>query len=542
MAWVPIDPLRNPDSSPDESSLRFSPVLSPLYLSVPSLYVTRESSMVSDRRTLLRCLGAAAVPSLAGCSADGEESPTPTNAAARTERETPDGAATPSGASDRSLIEGLRSGEYTLYLRHAETDGALDPGRAERNRAETQPALTESSRADARTIGRAVRHLGIEAHPVAEALSRSTDTALLAFGDVESRAELTPPLDGGGRDGDGATDGRTRANGATDPDRAGIAGEPVDRGRRADAVAELLGTHLPEGRLRAVVGPAEPAATATGEQLAPCEAAVFDPDGGDPSPVARLTPDDWRSLAEGVGEPATRSWTYRIRRGTPEETPVHVIDGADDGPTGFLVGGMHGDEEGGWIVAGEAADWELDAGRLVVLPRANARAVERTIREYPPGMDLNRQFPRGEPLRTPLARAIWRTVVRHDPDFLLDLHSSRGIWAHGHGLVGQNTFHSRHDPMVEAVTEATAHLNERYVEGEWPDDYEFLLTEMDRMMDLEMLANKAQVELDLPVAIFETTELDTTAETRVEWTRAYTRVVLDEFGIEEFQARESSES
>lgn len=128
-----------------------------------------------------------------------------------------------------------------------------------------------------------------------------------------------------------------------------------------------------------------------------------------------------------------------ILPGTDHETPVYVVEGSSDGPTALLVGGMHGDEPSGYLAAERLLERSVQAGRLVVLPRANRVAIKRDAREGASG-DLNRQFPPGEEPTTELARAIWALVARHEPDVAANLHSSKGIYRVHSRSVGQAIF------------------------------------------------------------------------------------------------------
>ncbi|SEO77105.1 Succinylglutamate desuccinylase / Aspartoacylase family protein [Halogranum amylolyticum] len=187
----------------------------------------------------------------------------------------------------------------------------------------------------------------------------------------------------------------------------------------------------------------------------------------------------------------------------------------------------------GWKTASAATEWEIDAGTLVVLPTANVQAVERESRTYPEGRDLNRQFERGKPPKTQLAHDIWYTIVRHDPDVLVDLHSSMGFQADDDGYVGQNIFHSQRGTMGPDAEEATAYLNENYVPESRKPRYAFVTTTMSK--NLAMIADKARADLGIPTAIFEVTEADLPVETRAAWTEAYTRWIFHHWGLKELQ-------
>ncbi|WP_254663018.1 hypothetical protein [Haladaptatus sp. W1] len=115
-------------------------------------------------------------------------------------------------------------------------------------------------------------------------------------------------------------------------------------------------------------------------------------------------------------------------------------------------------------------------GTLVVLPKANVRGVRHERREWPPGMDLNRKFPIGEPPTNALAKAVWSAIEEYDPDLFIDLHSSKGILRReGDEGVGQNVFRSKHDEIVTSVDAAVERLNDEYVTGYKPV-YDFVHT------------------------------------------------------------------
>lgn len=178
--------------------------------------------------------------------------------------------------------------------------------------------------------------------------------------------------------------------------------------------------------------------------------------------------------------------TYAIMEGTAYETSVHVLD-AGAGPTGMVVGGVHGNEVGGIEAARLVLEYGLSAGRLVVIPEANAPAVEAGEREGPEG-DLNRQFPVGGEPTTEVARAIWGELERHEPDCLIDMHTSRGVYRLHSGSVGQTIFPARTDGSVEDARVAVEYAN-GYLEERLDDDlegYEFVV------VDLEGQGNIAQ--------------------------------------------------
>jgi len=117
---------------------------------------------------------------------------------------------------------------------------------------------------------------------------------------------------------------------------------------------------------------------------------------------------------------------FTLLPGTEWETPGTVFHSGVRGTRVMILGGVHGNEPGGWLGAEGVAEWELTQGDLLVVPRANRlsdAALERTL----PGFgDLNRLYP-GDPNGVPMARMA-AEVVRYarafQPHYLIDMHES----------------------------------------------------------------------------------------------------------------------
>jgi succinylglutamate desuccinylase len=113
-----------------------------------------------------------------------------------------------------------------------------------------------------------------------------------------------------------------------------------------------------------------------------------------------------------------------LAKGTVYATDMYIIRSGKPGPVVMIVGGVHGNEPAGYIAAGKMVNTEIKKGTLIVLPKANNRAVERNVRYYKGHGDLNRDFPTstyGSADGT-LARAIWAAVKKYDVDYLMDMH------------------------------------------------------------------------------------------------------------------------
>jgi len=112
--------------------------------------------------------------------------------------------------------------------------------------------------------------------------------------------------------------------------------------------------------------------------------------------------------------------------GTPQELHVYKIYGRFDGPTVMIIGGIQGDEPGGYLSADSYADLAVRRGNLIVVPRANFKAVVMNHRG--PDGDMNRKF-QGE-----LGKDSDRKLVEilkslmAESDLVLNLHDGSGYY------------------------------------------------------------------------------------------------------------------
>lgn len=138
-----------------------------------------------------------------------------------------------------------------------------------------------------------------------------------------------------------------------------------------------------------------------------------------------------------------------IAEGTRWETRYHVIEGAEPGPTMVLVGGVHGDEPAGAGAAEQIRHWPILKGRLVVIPRANMKALAAHSRLIPEVekevSDLNRDFPKpggANEASGELASVLWSFVASQKPDWLIDMHEGFGFHQKERGSVGSSIIDS----------------------------------------------------------------------------------------------------
>ena len=112
--------------------------------------------------------------------------------------------------------------------------------------------------------------------------------------------------------------------------------------------------------------------------------------------------------------------------GTPQAVEVYKISGREPGPTVMIMGGIQGDEPGGFLGADHYADVSLKRGNLIVLPRANFKSIALFSRGA--AGDMNRKF------KTDLSRDPDRDLVSlikslmHESDIFLNLHEGSGYY------------------------------------------------------------------------------------------------------------------
>lgn len=128
-----------------------------------------------------------------------------------------------------------------------------------------------------------------------------------------------------------------------------------------------------------------------------------------------------------------------LMAGTPSETRLHIASSGLAGPVLMILGGVHGNEPGGWGAADEIATWEPARGRMLVLPHANTQAIALFERTTDALGDLNRLYPGNPESDLPMERMAAEIVgVAREfaADIVLDLHES---WAFYVEYPGQGT-------------------------------------------------------------------------------------------------------
>jgi len=193
-------------------------------------------------------------------------------------------------------------------------------------------------------------------------------------------------------------------------------------------------------------------------------------------PTATATAEPPFIVAEGEQQ-------HLLMQGTPEETPLYIFGSGKEGPIMAVLGGVHGNEPGGWLAAEQIRDsLRPEAGALLVVPRANTLAVRQFVRTTDELGDLNRLYP-GARDGLPMAQMAYEIVAmlrQYDVALLIDMHESWAFYRDrtetqtGTAFLGQ-TISSRGEPAASLARTLVATMNtrlqapqEEFFFREWP--------------------------------------------------------------------------
>lgn len=132
--------------------------------------------------------------------------------------------------------------------------------------------------------------------------------------------------------------------------------------------------------------------------------------------------------ASDIERPSTVKKTYFANTEFPLVT-YHVY-GRQDGPTALIIGGIQGDEPGGYLAAEALTNLTLAKGNLIVIPRTNSNAISQNVRGI--NFDMNRLFSdisdNNQQSETDSERAIKKVVqLMSTADLFLNLHDGYGF-------------------------------------------------------------------------------------------------------------------
>ncbi|MGD9807613.1 MAG: M99 family carboxypeptidase catalytic domain-containing protein [Deferribacterales bacterium] len=111
-------------------------------------------------------------------------------------------------------------------------------------------------------------------------------------------------------------------------------------------------------------------------------------------------------------------------KGTDYELNIYRIYGRTEGKTMFILGGIQGDEPGGFLSADLYSELKLEKGNLIVIPRANFKSI--ILYDRGPDGDMNRRFI-DEPGKLEMDKVV--DIIKQlmsESDIFLNLHDGWG--------------------------------------------------------------------------------------------------------------------
>jgi hypothetical protein len=156
-----------------------------------------------------------------------------------------------------------------------------------------------------------------------------------------------------------------------------------------------------------------------------------------------------------------------LMAGTPYETPYYIFGSGQPGAVMTLLGGVHGNEPGGWMAAERLLEtMRPTVGALIILPRANKLAIGSFVRTTDEMGDLNRAYP-GKPDGLPMeqmAAQIVDFLREFRVSVLVDMHESWAFYKdrpqNGTAFLGQTVATNPVDPGASLAQAVVATVNE----------------------------------------------------------------------------------
>jgi hypothetical protein len=114
-------------------------------------------------------------------------------------------------------------------------------------------------------------------------------------------------------------------------------------------------------------------------------------------------------------------------QGEKNELNVYRIFGSKPGKTLLIIGGIQGDEPGGFLAADFYADFSLEKGNLIVVPRANFPSILKKERQI--NQDMNRKFMDDTTLNYEAKVVDVLKKLICESDCFLNLHEGSGFYS-----------------------------------------------------------------------------------------------------------------
>ncbi len=237
-------------------------------------------------------------------------------------------------------------------------------------------------------------------------------------------------------------------------------------------------------------------------------------------------------------------------KGTDSELDVYMIEGTSPGPTMMVMGGIQGDEPGGYLAADLYADISLKRGNLIVVPRANFVSIVENSRGVQG--DMNRKFAgitKAEDRDFAVVNILKELMQKSD--VFLNLHDGSGFYApkwesqernplrYGQSIIADTDEFSNHNGKKVKVTAIARRVIERVNPQISNQDHTFKFnnhqtsaTESKHKEQRLSATYHALTKVGIPAFGIETSKSIPDYRVRVRYQTMVINAFLEEFGVE----------
>lgn len=235
---------------------------------------------------------------------------------------------------------------------------------------------------------------------------------------------------------------------------------------------------------------------------------------------------------------------------TDHELTVYYIKGKEPGKTMMIIGGIQGDEPGGYIAADLYADMLLEKGNLIVVPRANFFSIKKNKRGV--NGDMNRKFANKSPEKSDYDSRIVDILknLMSQSDVLLNLHEGSGYYypeyisklknplRYGQSIIIDALRYRRQDETHIELEEPSINVIEEMNRNIKNPEHRFHLNNHDTFSDLTRHAEQrgsatynALTLFGIPGYGIETSKNIKSIETKVKYETLAINAFMREYGI-----------
>ena len=146
----------------------------------------------------------------------------------------------------------------------------------------------------------------------------------------------------------------------------------------------------------------------------------------------------------------------------PKPFEYYIKEGKEKGGKILIIGGIHGNEEGGYKASDILIDTEVKKGIVAILPRSNPESIFTDMRGY--NGDMNRKFAHLSRRDRDYYKvnSIKKFISEFKPDVILSLHDGYGFYARHHNQWGESLVIDEavynNIPLYDIASKVSKHL------------------------------------------------------------------------------------